>query len=203
LLVSRDDVELQRPEDVHFVVPVFHTATACAGAATAYILRRIAYRAGAYAPGIQEAMFHELNTSREGGGIEKVQRWFNGRVSMLHQLGYRLQARRVATPTPALLDWVRAGRGYRGAMLPTSFKRMHPIPGASGKDNMDDSVPHAVGVVVDKLEAKSDDDLVMIDPWPGVKGEAKDRSAVQPDLLELASRDKGFHALVFFWVGWS
>src|SRR4051794_14640647 len=62
-VASRDDVVLQRPEDVRFLVPVFHTHTACAGAATAYLLRRIAYRAGAYAPGIQEHMFHELNTS--------------------------------------------------------------------------------------------------------------------------------------------
>lgn len=201
--MSRDDVELQRPEDVHFVVPVFHTATACAGAATAYILRRIAYRAGAYAPGIQEQMFHELNTSREGGSIEKVQRWFNNRVSMLHQLGYRLQQRRVVTPTPALLDWVRAGRGYRGAMLPTSFKRLHPTPGAGGQDHLDEAVSHAVGLVMDKLDAKSDEDLVMIDPWPGVKGGGKDRSAVPADTLDLAHRDRGYHALAFFWVGWS
>jgi hypothetical protein len=203
LLVSRDDVELQRPEDVRFVLPVFHTAHACAGSATAYILRRIAYRAGAYAPGIQEQMFHELNSGREGGSIEKVQRWFNTRVSMLHQLGYRLQARRVATPTPTLLDWVRAGRGHRGAMLPTSFRRMHPTPGAGGKDNLDESVAHAVGITMENLDAKSDEDLVMIDAWPGVKGDAPDRGPVPTETLENAHRDRGFHALVFFWVGWS
>ena len=64
LAVSRDDVVLQRPEDVRYLVPVFHTWNACCGAATAYLLRRIAYRAGAYAPGLQEQLFHELNTSR-------------------------------------------------------------------------------------------------------------------------------------------
>ena len=127
--VSREDVVLQRPEDVRFLVQVFHTTSACAGAATAYLLRRIAYRAGAYAPGIQEHIFHELNTSREGGSIEKVQHWFTARVSSLHELGYRLQCRRVATPTPAILDWVRAGRGYRGAMLPTNYRKLHPVPG--------------------------------------------------------------------------
>ena len=63
--MSRDDVVLQQPEDVRFLVPVFHTSNACPGAVTAYLLRRIAYRAGAYAPGIQEHLFHELNTSRE------------------------------------------------------------------------------------------------------------------------------------------
>ena len=202
LAVSRDDVVLQKPEDVRFLVPVFHTSSACAGAATAYLLRRIAYRAGAYAPGIQEQIFHELNTSRDGGTIEKVQRWFNGRVSMLHELGYRLQCRRVATPTPAILEWVKGGKGYRGAMLPTSFKKLHPTPGAGGADNADDNVAHAIGLTIDRLEAKGDEDLVMIDPWPGVKGDAKDRGKLSPQ-LELAHKERNFHALVYFWVGWS
>ncbi|MBA2541254.1 MAG: hypothetical protein H0V17_16550 [Deltaproteobacteria bacterium] len=201
-LVSRDDVVLQRPEDVRFLVPVFHTTSACPGAVTAYVLRRIAYRAGAYAPGIQEQIFHELNTSREGGSIEKVQRWFGGRVSMLHQLGYRLQSRRVATPTAALLEWVRAGQGYRGAMLPTSFRRLHPSPGAAGKDVPDEFVNHAVGITIDRLDASTEESLVMIDPWPGVTGGAKDRDQVSPT-IEIAHRDRGSHALVYFWVGWS
>ena len=81
LSVTRDDVVIQRPEDMRFLVPVFHTPTACAGAATAYLLRRIAYRAGSYAPGIQEYIFHELNSAREGGSIEKVQGWFARRSS--------------------------------------------------------------------------------------------------------------------------
>jgi hypothetical protein len=200
--VSRDDVVLQRPEDVRFLVQVFHTPTACAGAATAYLLRRIAYRAGAYAPGIQEQIFHELNTSREGGSIEKVQRWFNGRVNSLHELGYRLQCRRVATPTPAILEWVRAGRGYRGAMLPTTYRKLHPAPGTAGKDVADDTVPHAVGITIDRLEAKADEELVMIDPWPGVKGEAHDKGKV-PATLEAAHKEKNFHALVYYWAGWS
>lgn len=201
--MSREEVVLQRPEDLRFAVPVFHTPTACAGAATAYLLRRIAYRAGAYAPGIQEHIFHELNTSREGGTLEKVQRWFGGRVASLHELGYRLQCRRVATPTAAILDWVRAGRGYRGAMLPTNFKKLHPIPGAGGMDVVDDAVAHAVGITMDRLaDAKADEDLVMIDPWPGVKGDAKEKAAVPP-AIESAHRDKNFHALVYFWAGWS
>ncbi len=202
--VSRDDVVLQKPEEIRFLVPVFHTPNACAGAATAYLLRRIAYRAGAYAPGIQEIVFHELNTSREGGSIEKVQRWFSGRVSSLHELGYRLQCRRVATPTAAILDWVKAGRGYRGAMLPTNFKKIHPEPGAAGPDDSAyNSVAHAVGVTVDRLDPKDRDEaLVMIDPWPGVIGEAADRMPVSP-ALEAAHRDRNFHALVYYWTGWS
>ncbi|MEO7097635.1 MAG: hypothetical protein ABI175_30515 [Polyangiales bacterium] len=202
--MSRDDVVLQKPEEIRFLVPVFHTPNACAGAATAYLLRRIAYRAGAYAPGIQEIVFHELNTSREGGNIEKVQRWFAGRVSSLHELGYRLQCRRVATPTAAILDWVKAGRGYRGAMLPTNFKKIHPQPGAAGADDVtDDSVSHAVGVTVDRLDPKDrDEDLVMIDPWPGVIGDATDRMKIS-SALEAAHRDRNFQALVYYWNGWS
>jgi hypothetical protein len=195
-----NDVVLQRPEDVRFLVPVFHTATACAGAVTAFLLRRIAYRAGAYAPGIQEHIFHELNTSREGGTIDRVQRWFAGHSSMLHQLGYRLQCRRVATPTPAILDWVRSGRGYRGAMLPTNYKKLH-TPGASGQEIDDDSVVHAVGIAVDRLDPKADEDLVMIDPWPGFHGDPE-RGMVSP-AIEAAHRDRNFHALVYFWAGWS
>jgi hypothetical protein len=200
--MTRDEVVLQRPEDIRFLIPVFHTSNACCGAATAYLLRRIAYRAGAYAPGIQEFMFHELNTSREGGSIEKVQRWFNGRVSNLHELGYRLQCRRVATPTSALLDWVKGGKGYRGAMLPTEFRKLHPEPGASGEDASDEMIAHAVGITIDRLDPKGDEELVMIDPWPGVKGGAKDRGKISP-ALELAHRARNFHALVYFWVGWS
>jgi hypothetical protein len=200
--VSRDNVVLQRPEDVRFLVPVFHTPTACPGAVTAYLLRRIAYRAGAYAPGIQEHIFHELHTSSEGATIERVQRWFAVRVSSLHELGYRLQCRRVATPTGAILEWIRAGRGYRGAMLPTSYKRLHPAPGSAGKDVADDSVAHAVGVTIDRLEPTGDEDLVMIDPWPGVIGGARDRGTVSP-AIEAAHRDRSFHALVYYWVGWS
>lgn len=204
--MTRDDVVLQQPEDIRFLVPVFHTSNACPGAVTAYLLRRIAYRAGAYAPGIQEHIFHELNTSREGGTIEKVHRWFNAHVAMLHQLGYRLQCRRVALQTPALLDWVRGGKGYRGAMLPTEYKHLHPEPGASGQDVLGDTVSHAVGLTVDRLDPKDkDEDLVMIDPWPGIPAvvkDPKDRTKVHEN-LELAHKARQFHGLVYFWTGWS
>src|SRR3569623_1980315 len=99
LAVRSDDVVLQRPEDVRYLVPVFHTWTACSGAATAYLLRRIAYRAGAYAPGLLKQLFHVFNTLRDGGSVATVQRWFSGRGSALQELGYRLQCRRVAPPT--------------------------------------------------------------------------------------------------------
>ncbi len=199
---TRDEVVLQTPEDVRFLVPIFHTPTACAGAVTAYLLRRIAYRAGAYAPGIQEVLFHELNTTREGGSIEKVQQWFAARVTSLHELGYRLQCRRVAMPTQAIVQWVRGGRGYRGAMLPTTFKRIHPTPGSAGTDFQDTAVAHAVGLTVDRLDARADEELVMIDPWPGVHGGRKDRDKPSPG-LESAHREQKLHALLYYWIGWS
>jgi hypothetical protein len=189
--VSRDDVVPQRPEDLRLLLRVFHTPTACPGAVSAYLLRRIAYRAGAYAPGIQESLFHELTTSRDGGTIEKVESWFQARLGSLHDLGYRMQCWRVATPTQAILDWVASGRGYRGAVLLTNFTRLHPG---------DPAVPHAVGVTVDRLEAKGDEQLVMIDPWPGTAG--VDRTAVPP-ALGLAQRDRNFQGLALFWSGWS
>jgi hypothetical protein len=198
--VSRDEVVLQRPEDVRFLVPVFHTPTACAGAVSAFLLRRIAYCAGAYAPGIQEHLFHELNTSSEGGNIDRVQRWFNASIFTLHELGYRLHCRRAATPTRAILDWVRAGRGYRGAMLPTSYKKLHK-PGSAGVTISDDAVAHAVGVTVESAPGASDGDLVMIDPWPGVLGDPE-RGKVPP-AIESAHRDRNFHALIYYWTGWS
>ncbi len=200
-VASRDPVELQRPEDLRFLVPVFHTSNACPGASTAYLLRRIAYRAGAYAPGIHEHIFHELNVAREGGSLEKVQGWFTKRVTTLHELGYRLQCRRVTMQTAALLDWVRAGRGYRGAMLPTAYKKLHPQPGAAGDDVLDDVSAHAVGITIDRLVASADEDLLMIDPWPGIKGD-HDRAAL-PMALEGAHRERNYHALIYYWVGWS
>lgn len=193
-LVSSDDVVLQRPEDLHFRLPVFHTNSACSGAVTSYLLRRIAYRAGAYAPGIQEFLFHELNTHRHGGTLESVQRWFGIRSSDLHALGYRLHCRRVNERSATILEWVTEGRGYRGAMLPTNYGKIHPtIP--------DEDIVHGVGITVDRLERTGPEGLVMIDAWPGNDG-STDHGAVHKN-LEVAHRDCNYHALIYYWVGWS
>lgn len=203
LSVSRgEDVVVQRPEDIRVVLPVFHTWSACPGSSTSYVLRRICYRAGAFAPGIQEFTFHELTTQMDGGTLERVHAWFGQRVSLLHELGYRLQCRRVCTPTAAILDWVREGRGHRGAMLPTSFKKLHPKHGIVRKEQPDEQAGHAVGITVDRLENNGDEQLIMIDPWPGDEPSSSDRGPVSR-ALESAHRDRGFHALVFYWVGWS
>lgn len=196
--MENDDAILQKPEDLHLLVPIFHTTSACAGSVTAHLLRRIAYRAGAYAPGIQEQLFHELNIPVDGGSIESVQTWFAIRTKKLTQLGYRLQCRRTTLPTSALLEWVHGGKGYRGAMLPTNFRRLHPTSSGGG-------VEHAVGITVDRLNPglpNTFDELVMIDPWPGIGDAAHDRGKISPH-LETAHKERGYHALMFYWIGWS
>ncbi len=191
-----DDVVLQKPEDNRVVIPVFHTSSACPGAATAYLLRRIAYRAGAYAPGIQEYVFFDLaNYSQAGGTLDAVQRWFGAKVGDLQDLGYRLNARRVAEPTPTILEWVKGGVGFRGAVIPTDFHRLHP-------QESEQDIHHAVAVSVDRHDGATEDDLVVVDPWPGTKLKAPDRTKVPP-MLEAAHRDFKYNAIIFYWAGWS
>ncbi len=190
-----DDVVLQRPEDMRVTIPVFHTPSSCAGSAAAFLLRRIAYRAGAYAPGIQEYVFFDLtNQPIMGGSIDAVQRWFGGRVGDLAELGYRLNARRVAEPTATVLEWVRDGVGYRGALLPTTYKKLHPLE--------TEDVGHAVAITMDRLDPRRDEELIMVDPWPGTANGAHDRAAIPP-ALDSAHRDFKYNAIIFYWSGWS
>lgn len=177
------------------VLPVPHTATACAGAAAGFLLRRIAYKAGAYAPGIQEALFFELTTPRAGATIDAVAGWLAQHGGSLHAMGYRVSGRRVVgETTETILSWVRAGNGLRGAVLATAYRRLHPAE--------TDAVAHAVGVTVDRLAPRGGDDLVMIDPWPGTKNGARDRGGV-PAELEPAHRAAKYAALILYWAGWS
>lgn len=198
-LRNEDDVIVQRPEDGRVTIPVFHTQTACAGSAAAYLLRRIAYRAGAYAPGIQEYVFFDLaNYAVSGGSIDAVQRWFGSHLADLQELGYRLNARRVAEPTQTILDWVKEGRGFRGALLPTTYSRLHPTERIEG----DGELSHAVAVTVDRIEVSRDEELIMVDPWPGTSNGAHERTTITP-VLETAHRDNKYNAIIFYWAGWS
>lgn len=179
-------------------IPIFHTQSSCAGAAAAYLLRRIAYRAGAYAPGIQEYVFFDLSHySVAGGSIESVQRWFGSRLGDLQDLGYRLNARRVAEPTQTILDWVKEGRGYRGALLPTTYSRLHPGEPLDAGDQ-----GHAVAVTMDRVDAAGEDQLIMVDPWPGTRHPLPERMTI-PTGLESAHRDMNYKAIIFYWAGWS
>jgi hypothetical protein len=207
---GEDAVVLQRPEDLRVLIDIQRTQSACAGAAAAYLLRAIAYRAGCYAPGIQELLFFDLQSERNGGSVDAVSRWFAEKMPDLSQLGYRLLSRRVAYRTDGILDWVKDGRGYRGAVLPTDYARLH---GASPVD-----VPHAVAITMDRLEPAGADTLVQVDPWPGIgtaayaaaaaaagsNGEPRrpaTRTAVAAN-LEPAHRDRKYAALVLFWSGY-
>jgi hypothetical protein len=193
--IPTDDVILQRPEDLRLFLSVPHSMSACAGAVTAYVLRRIAHRAGAYAPGIQEHLFYEATTTAAGRSIDALQGWFRDRQSLFQEIGYRFSARRVAERTPGILAWVKEGGGYRGALLPTEYKRLHPT--VSG---IDAELPHAVGVTVERLDGANTDELVMSDPWPGVGN--PDRTPIPP-ALEPAHRDRNYHAIIFYWTGWA
>jgi hypothetical protein len=190
----RDNVVLQTAADVRVRVPLFHTADACPGAVTAYILRRIAYRAGAYAPGIQESMFHDLTTLRSGKSLPQVQRWMQGHVDIFHGHGYRLYFRFNTETTEVLSNWVREGRGYRGAVLSTEFSAIHPK--ADGTPTLD----HAVGLAMDRLSPNGEDELVMVDPFPGAGN--PDTGPVLAE-LDAARKPRKFNSLAYYWVGWS
>lgn len=192
---SVDDAVPLKPEDLRVVLPVAHSMEACAGAATGFVLRRIAYRAGAYAPGIQEFLFHDLTTARSGRSLGAVSDWLGMYGNQLQAMGYRLAGRRViGHRTDEILGWVRDGRGFRGAILETGYRTMHP----SETDECD----HAVGVTVDRLDATGAEDLVMIDPWPGTKNGARDRGPLSPR-LEAAHRTQKYGALILYWAGYS
>jgi hypothetical protein len=194
-----DEVVVQRPEDLRVTIPVFHTTSNAPGSAAAFLLRRIAYRAGAYAPGIQEYIFFPLsNQQTMGGSIDAVQRWFGGHVGDLQELGYRLNARRVAEPTDVVLDWVKAGKGFRGALLPTTYSKIHPT-------EREPDFNHAVAITLDRLDPKKDEELIMVDPWPGTTNGATDRGSVAScgPALESAHRDHRYNSIIFYWTGWS
>ena len=191
---QRDDVVLQGPDDVRVRVPVVHTTTACPGAVSAFLLRRIAYRAGAYAPGIQEVLFHDLTTQMSGGYLNKVRGWMDANCDAFHKLGYRFYHRWAAEPTEKLAAWVRDGRGYRGAAVATEYSLIHP------QDNAVAGIEHAVGIAMDRLPGGRDDQTVMIDPWPGA---GNPDTVPLPSNLDSARRTNKFNALLFFWVGWS
>ncbi|HEY4176003.1 MAG TPA: hypothetical protein VGM90_04200 [Kofleriaceae bacterium] len=170
------------------VADLFHTPITCAGAASSYVLRKIAYRAGIHVPAGQSTVFDELNYVAHGATLVRVQHWFDRRSAALYLMGYRLRCQFVTAPTRDVVSWVKHGRGYRGAMLPTMF---------SGQQ----STSHAVGIVIDRVDDTSTDDLVMIDPSPGTGG-TSERGPI-PSTLGDAHRERNHQALMFAWTGWS
>jgi hypothetical protein len=195
-----DDAVKQRPDDLRVEFPLFHTQAAGPGAVTNVLLRRIAFRAGAYAPGIQEHMFFELNTGREGGTLAKVESWFSRRTPDLHAMGYRLSCRRISEPTERLMEWVKQGKGFRAAMIPVGYLRLHSGISALEADNIN----WAVGATMEMSPGALSESMLVLDPWPGVGG--SERVLVTDEWnkkLDRAHREQKYFALTFYWSGWA
>jgi hypothetical protein len=189
-----DDVVLLGPGSLRVTIPVLETPTACAGAVAAYLLRRIAYRAGAYAPGIDDVIFEELHAGDAGGTLADVSCWFARRETVLHGLGYRVELRRANWPTRDVLAWLDAGRDCRAAVLATRYGALHPprtLRPAEG-----DSIAHAVGLVIERRDLAGSGEVVMIDPWPR-NGDPRGR--IHP-ALEAAHGQSDHLSLLFEWI---
>jgi hypothetical protein len=170
------------------------TRTACAGAATAFVLRRLGRNAGAYSPqtpGIIDRVLFELGTESQGADLARVARWFADRAGELSRLGHRYGARLVAFRTGTILDWVSGGQGHRGAVLVTSGELLHP--GSAIR------APHALAIAWDpRSRGRGRDALVAVDPWPGIG-----RIAPLPPTLEAAHNRCLNRAFLVYSYGWS
>jgi hypothetical protein len=160
---------------------IFHTEDACCGSAAAYLLRRIAYRAGAYAPGIDDALFGELHRPDTGASMDHVLRWFARRHAHLLELGYRVHCACVVTSSAELFAWVRQARGYRGAVITSEAS--------------DDIEPHGVAMSSERADTRTDAELVVVDPWPSARPRRIDEAA--------DSRPREIAALALHWSGWA
>jgi hypothetical protein len=170
------------------------TRTACAGAATAFLLRRLGKNAGAYSPetpGIVDRVLFELGTASQGADLMRVARWFAERTGELARLGHRYGARLVAFRTGSILEWVSGGQGHRGAVLVTSGEILQPGTGISA--------PHALANAWDpRARGRGRDALVAVDPWPGMG-----RIAPLPPTLENAHKRCLNRAFLVYSYGWS
>lgn len=171
------------------------TRSSSYGAAAAYLVRRIASRAGAYAPGIQEHLFWELSQSSYGYSLGQVETWLMRMSSSLGRLGYNILTRFEPTPTREISTWVQEGFGYRGALL--------AVHGATLHNDANVATSHAVALLMsDHTSGIADpalqDGLVVADPWPSVA-----RYYRPTKQLEAAHRLCKYGVLKLFWNGYS
>lgn len=173
-------------------VEIETTRSTCAGAAAAFLVRRLGTLAGGYTPGVQDQVLRELATEQDGSDLARVSRWFASRAAELARLGNRLGARMVAIKTPVILDWVLQGNGHRGAVLVTSGAVLHPGAGIE--------TPHALAVACEsgRRLGFQRDGLVGFDPWPGIG-----RLSPLPTQLEDAHRRCLHRAFLLYSYGWS
>lgn len=166
------------------------TRTACAGVAAAYLVRKLGKQAGTYNGGLVDRILHELTSDRQGGDVAQVARWFAQRTSELARVGHRVGARLVAFRTATILEWVAAGSGHRGAVLVTSGELLHPGSGIEA--------PHAIAVVGDHSRRPGRDNLIAVDPWPGMG-----MMVPIPGTLERAHMRCLNRAFLLYSYGWS
>jgi hypothetical protein len=169
-------------------VKIESTRSTCAGAATAFLVRRMGALAGGYAPGVQDQILRELATEAGGGDLVRAVRWFADRAADLARLGNRIGARMVAIRTTVIMNWVGEGNGHRGAVLVTSGELLHPGGGIRA--------PHAIALTCEKARGRVA--LVGFDPWPG-----KGRLSPLPSGLEDAHRRCLHRAFLLYSYGWS
>jgi hypothetical protein len=121
-------------------IPVRLPSFPCyAGAATAHVMKHLTERGGAAPVGVRAAVDRLLiDLCDEVRDVDAIADWFTGTVARDPWLGHRFGGRLVALPTAAVLRWVGAGGGVRGAVLATAGEVLHP--------RQLFAVPHAVAI---------------------------------------------------------
>lgn len=181
------------------VIPVESSRSACSGAVAAYLMRRLAARAGAYAPGIQEHLFFQIGQRPIGANLDSVESWLRTHGGVLTDLGYYIVQRRLAAPTDALGTWVQEGRGYRAAVLSVDGRALYNGDTRSEGDAVGLTLHDATSGIADGAlpAGVASESLVMVDPWPGVS-----RVGRPPQSLDRAHRAHKYAALLLYWSGY-
>lgn len=167
-----------------------------AGAEAAYILRRLAARAGSYAPGIQESLFYAIGQNYKGSTLPRVEEWLSKHSRQLAQLGYHILSRLDAVRSGDLIKWVEQGAGYRAALLAVDACKLYN----------DKSLPisHAVALIHHDETSGIEDDLphgvVMVDAGVG-----RPRFSGVPDMptLTRAHLQHKHQSVLLYWTGHS
>lgn len=167
------------------VPQVQRTKTACAGAATAYVLRHTAATLGRYMIDVQNRIIDELGLDAHGTSLPTVENWLRLHASSLRQYGLR-EAGVVQISTSTLIKWIEQGGGRRGAVVATRLSVLYPNEGVDG--------PHAVALTYSTQEDTGSLGVILVDPWPGHTTEQS-----PPPTLDAARMTFGHVALLIEW----
>ena len=168
----------------------------CAGAASVFLMRRLAARAGCYAPGIQEHLFYEMIQGSYGFSLKQVDDWIRLHRGDLVALGYNFLARLGGEQTSDVQAWVADGRGFRGAVLGTNRETLYG-------EQLVGSTYHSVALTYNDPTSGIPDEalgnsVVMVDPWP----HDSIKFLKPPTTLDRAHRDQNYTTLLLFWAGY-